>query len=624
MGFAYGYSTPAETYPPSEPVTPWDTGTSIVYNGVSIVNATTREWDESVEYDKSGTDAIGVRFKMRFTGYIHVQSIGAAGHAPTYMKVVAAAVPETMAANYTSIHKRLWEPRKNLSVSVNDDLLLECFPPTPEYRNNKDRDIDNGPKPRGLNLVQVVNDQILKVEFSIECMKMLCEQAPIYDVLNNRWSINESMDSDFYTTRTIRGNLRLSASDYADMNPASFRHIVVPGLERGFKRQTIEYAVSESGLECEYQITDRQVYNSAPWPATDISGSYSSTTADGVTFSTSCHVRLTGSPNSPRRSLIARAVQIVERRLDYYTKLTTGKCWPESASISESIGHDNTVDVAVTIRENPGNIGNFLTALRTENLGTPLQCAELPGQPLPYDRALSPSPALYGYNSLADPTAAREPVFMLLMRCYLQSPCNNAHQIGGATTTGSLVTQVQDDTTSVVAVDSGSLAPQPANNKWGVEHKRVSYTYCRYETKYLMEKCRAQMPIAKIVTEGGPPGEDTCVFIDLAPGITVREATVDVERIGELPQIPSPLDSYTSGTGSVIKGRLLRHHLIALPPVLSADGLTFIYRIRAYYKWGLNRMPRASDDLAIGRIPLVDVPTVGDTVSGSTLYNSNL
>lgn len=596
--------------------------TTVYYGQAQIYNALTREWDEEVAYDQSGTDVIGTRIKMRFVGYVHAQSIGIGGNART-KTVKTGGSPSTIVEAYADVKGIFEEARKTLVIIVGEDRLatpavagkeiFRCEPPDGDKRSNVNRDIDNGPKPRGFNIVKVVNDQILQVEWSVEVMKLHCDsnRGP-GEVLNNRWAITEEADVNWFTTRTIRGRLRLSASNYS---PASaYRFIVTPGLERGFRRERVEYAVAENGLEVEYQVTDRQVHDAAPSPATRMSGSFTTSTDQGFDFVSSVRVRLEGPPHVDKRLLISRALQIVDNRLTFNAKRTGNKAFLMNATITDVFGEENACEVSYTIRETPADIGDFLSNLRLDVLGTPLSLPD-------YASNTSQQPKLYGYNPYG---SERSPAYLFLLHCYLQSPCEADHeirgfpQVPGANADGQ---SAEETGTQFIAVTS---LPAIEAVLVSADQKRLgpgAYTFARAEVTYKVRPCRAHLPIAVKVEYNGQGTDDTSVFIDLAPGLATREITVDYERLGELPKIPSPLDSYTDGA---IRGKLLEFIPSPLPPTLGADGRTALYRIRAYYRWGLNRIPRADEALKTSVLPFTSFGIEDSKISGTALYDPTI
>ena len=54
--------------------------TTVLYNYVTIHNCVTREFDQELLYDASGTDLVAVRYKIGVEGYVHAQQAAGSGH----------------------------------------------------------------------------------------------------------------------------------------------------------------------------------------------------------------------------------------------------------------------------------------------------------------------------------------------------------------------------------------------------------------------------------------------------------------------------------------------------------------------------------------------------------------
>ena len=145
--------------------------------------------------------------------------------------------------------------------------------PTPTSPNGDTEalwnDVENGPKPQAVHLTQLTTGNIsgqavCTLDFEIHAACMCCRSYGQPFVLSNRWSVAESMDANFFTTRTINGKMRLASATF---NAEYVRDLVLPSLEDGFRRESIDYAVAADGLTVDYVVKDRQIYQAAPGPA---------------------------------------------------------------------------------------------------------------------------------------------------------------------------------------------------------------------------------------------------------------------------------------------------------------------------------------------------------------------
>jgi len=615
-------------------------GTVVTYNGVVLSNVLTREWDQSVVYDDSGTDPLYSTFRLRFEGFLHGQIGGVvwAGSNRNHADTVA---------NYEDARARILQPRCELSVSVANSLgaareILHVAPAT-AATNRADRDVDNGPKPRSFKILQIVGAQCLKVAFDIECSKVECvagyqihtggqssgggKVPPL--VLNNRWSIEEELDEACFLTRTVSGRLRLSKA--VASTGIDGKYLVVPGIERGFRRRSITFSTDKTGLTCDYRVVDRQIHTAAPWPARTMNVRHTQGIADGINCRSEITVRMEGDPTSGKKLLIQRAIQIVDAKLKILGKgRKAGEDYiPESFQITDEIGERNAIEVSCRIIEQIGDPKlNVLQGLK-ERMATDLKLDKLPGEPGSYDPSVSKPPSPYGYDVRG---GERRPTVLALLACYLQTPCYDQHQIAQGSTEDA-DDEDSDENRKLYRPDvmeahetDTSISYKPS--QWSDSHRSYLYTYARMLTRYERDECRVQLPIARKLAPPPDPENpdaeedtaDTCEVFRLAPAQFRRVLEVDVERAGVWPEIPDAADTYQDGT---LKGWLLEHWNEAHPPSLSADGVTSIFRLTAFYKYALNRPPTKKETLRVGAAPHTKF-TADDNLLDPAIYQKRI
>lgn len=627
-------------------------GTVVTYNGVELHNILTKQWDEEVVYDPSGTDLICHRYKLRFSGIMHVQK--ASGDTATaWIKYPVGGTPGpggTAVEMYQTVSALLHTPRRELIVKIGDKEILRvdglCESPTPRT------DMETGPKPREVKITQIVNTQVFRVEFAIDCARLACWE-PGYGnkwvgpatkpVVSNRWSVSETIDDNFFTTRTIKGRLRLSGAYWLGH---SCRGWGIPVLESGFRRDRIEWTALENGLECEYTVIDKQVANSAPWPATKMDCTHMVTSDTGMDFRAEVSVRLEGSPASDRRAMIAAAIMICEQKLCINSahagskgkKLVKGQdYYPEGFYVTDYVGEKNMVEVRIRIRYLgvPMKDGQFdstadpkvaknLYAQVTEKLGQPLsgepneQGYKLlseynSGEIGPYKPTLSPLPALWGYDPYNTKKSRDPRVVLYLLHCYLQEPCTSDHAIQhGLTQQYEPAESVTGERRKGTEVSGSTTSALDSISNLSDETVNFMYTYARMTNRYFNIPCRVQLPRSNYDASNTDTSEDTCCIFDIGLPQARREIHVDFERVGNWPEIPEPMDEYADSTGdSVISGKLLKHWERAMPPGMAADMNHLVYRIEAYYLYALNRPIKSTDAPYIGVLPQTNL-TQGD------------
>lgn len=613
-------------------------GTTVIYNDVELHNILTRSWDQEIVYDSSNTDVLFCRYKLQFSGIVHAQFVSPTElpvHEPTWitLKNVEGDAQSTadISALLATIKARLSEVRKPLQVYFGENLVLDCIPrnmlSASETSNRSD--LDNGPKPKVVSITHVGGSKVFRITFSVECAMVQThsgyaitsaqpEDKEVEWVLSNRWSVNETLDDKFFTTRTIRGKMRVSSPDISSF--IGFKNIVVPSLEAGFRRDRIEYTVGENKLDIEYAVIDRQVYMSAPWPAVKMDAKYTESTDDGINCFAEVFVRLDGSPSSSVPLMLQRALQIVNSKIQYSTKSLQTSYRIEGCSITEHIGGENAVEVLMRVRhlESVENVTAFVRLLKSNFTGK-LELEAISGKT--YDQNKSMAPKLHGYNPRGDMETGRDPsIFLTLLECYQQNPWgpNGDHAIGtsGADPEDATSYTPYNMETTIVEVPQGALESADSTNL-SDETLEAIYTYVRAETKYHKKPCRIQMPLTGELTES----DDTCLIVDLGGTLARREIHVDAERVGKPPEIPEPVDSYTDGE---IRGTLLDHWERSLPPALAADKSQKIYRIEAYYLYALNRPPKKTESTRVGVLQNTKFTQAENVIMRSDIYTDRM
>jgi hypothetical protein len=499
------------------------------------------------------------------------------------------------------------------------ELLFRCKPAASVM--DSDSDVDQGPKPEVLALSQIVSDRLFRIRFQVKCSKLECLRAPgqtsavpIPYVIANRWGVSESMDEKFYTTMVVRGRMKVSTPH---ISPHTHKGLIIPGLNPGFKRQSVLIAVSPNGLEAEYEITDRQVYEAAPSPATKISGSYSESTGTGFLWYSQANVRVEGSPESNRRQLITLATRIIDAKLALSVKGSFATGYQLlNFQITESIGEGNSVECSARIRhikqETAEDYRALLASLRA-NLGKRLELQQPDGTGT-YDPTISRFPAVYGYDPHG---GVRGPAGVLALRCAMHDPCSpDKFYIRGRP--AQIKKQEEKSTAVVVKQSQSSLPPPYYPSPYDPSHAEKIYTHYEVQSRYANNHCRVQLPIAD---SGLAETADSSVVATLARPQARREVTVMASRIGDWPELPEPKDTYTNGN---ITGTLLRHEMRPQPVEVTAEGKEKVFKIAASYLYALNRMPLPTETLRVGALPFLKRPDGSTTIKQNDLYNSRL
>jgi len=347
------------------------------YNGIRLHNVQIQSLQQSVEYDASQTDQLFVRTRLTIRGTVFRGTI----KEPTRPHIETAGLPVPLhELSAREITAYLSQPRKRFRLVVKDDkreeTLYDVQPATEvEDDHTTATDVDRGPKPLAVNVVNFAKWGY-EIDFEIElATQYRTNPSEIFDpqgrgdwALNNRWSVSEALDENFFMTRTYQGTIRLSQA--VPNYQFAARWLAFPQLEPGFKRESCEYTVSPDGLTVQYRITDRQQAHAPPWPCTRMEVSHSESLSKfGYYVQSACSVRLWGPPGVPKSMLLARLAQILRCRLMWDGRF--GKsAFLETLRIIEEIGADNVVYGEMVINrfpiakeaDNPQNVGDAAVA----------------------------------------------------------------------------------------------------------------------------------------------------------------------------------------------------------------------------------------------------------------------
>jgi hypothetical protein len=162
---------------------------------------------------------------------------------------------------------------------------------------------------------------VTRVTATFEVCVAYCDYYPDdtkNKILFNKWSVSDSVDTNLYTTRIYRGQIK-AANPH--LNPNLLRSIVLPPLAQGFKRANMDFTVEADGRTLAYVITDREAAFSAPAPAT----SWNVTRRDDFNsgrgmVTTSVNISLEGERNVDKKFLALLAVATQSAMLNQFQR----------------------------------------------------------------------------------------------------------------------------------------------------------------------------------------------------------------------------------------------------------------------------------------------------------------
>ncbi len=619
---------------------------TVEYNGIKIQNALTREWRQEVVYDPSGADQLFNRHTITFEGIVTEWPDKPPGIVSSHVK------HNQIPSGWQLVRMALSQPRHVLHVTLTSwtfsahpiPLELPFFSCYPEAvsPSNVDRDVSNGPKPQEVRLLGVLGSHALKISWTVQCEKLdmaytagahaealhlgedqlgggsvtqTLPNSPLLEsVLNNRWSLREEFDENAFCVRTISGSLRLSKNAAQLLDDG--RRLVVPPLETGFKRERMLYTVDADGLTVHYEITDRQAHTASPWPATKMQVRHRRSTADGVRFTAACQVRLEGPPFASKSALLARAVQI----MDFYTQFLANAqnygrtYYITHAELMEEIGSENAVEGHIELAvlgdpRNPQSLSMDFLEQQWLQLGKELDLSKDPVPPTAVQGPsvcsphLSWTPDPYGYTT-AGKRGPQELALWWLIQCYLQRPHRPPHRISE--------NPVGPHEFQPVPVEAAGAAPPPriervdwlprkktsSDAPYSEAHQKSLYTFVRMYSIFRNRSMRIGCPKAKKNVSPGQSDskQPTMTVIQLAEPVMDRLLIYDAERVGDWPELPYPVDS-----------RLAYYEVQPFPPIKGPSGKELIFRVRAKYRYLVDRPLDLDAVWAIGYPPHIEL-----------------
>jgi len=598
--------------------------TRVIYNDVVLNNVLIREFRQEVVYDASRTDSLFSRYTITVEGLI---TDYAAGVHVTDRYGTRQRSNEWL----RTLRIALSEPRRQLRIEQVEwlggqeraEVILWCDP-ADQSPSNPARDLSNGPKPIDLQVKAFLGTHAIRIVWTVQCdllqppmnsheLSFLDGYQEPQPVLDNRWSVAEEFDENLFCTRTISGSLRMSVA--AAKTGFDYRWLAVPGLEAGFKRQRMRYAVQPDGLEVQYEIQDRQWHTMPPWPCTDMRIRHQRSTNYGLNHLAVCDVELSGPPYAPKTALLCRLAQI----LDFYLGLLQNaknysKTWTiRQADLIEEVGPQNRVSGRIEIQilgpvdEKTKSYSDEFLTQHLMSMGRDLDLTGQPDpqvphhqSPGPYSPSIAEMPSPFGYNTWG---GERNAGVIALFQCYLQRPYRPPHGMANwpAPQPEESEKEAREKPTKVERVPADQLVPERSDN-YSDEHKQNLYTYVRMKNVYSIDLMKVGCP------QIYDANRKTTQVIQLAQQTVRRTVLYDAERLGTWPELPQPTDYELPGGNKAV---LVKYKISPFPPTTSATGEGLIYRVQGRYQWILEEPLEQDQHWPLGHLPHVDDKTDG-------------
>lgn len=585
-------------------------GTVVTYGPVTFSNVLTRRFRQEPVFDSGGQNVQYTRFSVHIVGHVHaIAATKGSQIESTYTDPMN--LPDGRAsASHKWIRWNLMQPRQQFVFISSNDTLLQAGPasgavpaPPPSSTQYNQIDLNNGPRCLGFEIVQIIRNNVFRVEAEFEICLTECnnslQNTNTSSVLSHCWSCTDDIDRNFYTRRTFSGTLRMAT---ALLNPHSFRNVVLPPVQPGMRRDSMQFVAADDGVTLQYTITDQEVAFAPPKPATSWRLSHTESInreESSIGSYVSVDVTLAGDRDTDKNELIALAAAIIDAKV-------TGQAPRRSRiflnySITNETGDDgSTIHASARARrthrkQEPAIAGVAIERLKPLNAGDLIAVAGIVGQ---YDPTLSRG-ARPGEN-----LESHGPISLIAaFSTYLQSACGNQHELFRTPLAGEPGTAVAGPTVQVEAYTTDDL-PGDTSVDWTTQDASDNvYTYYAVDSTYERAGMKIQLPIAQgsqsTGSLGGGTTGATSAFVSLAATQTQRVVRMEAERVGAPPSLPAPAE-YWQENG--INYYLLDSKIQVGAPERGPDG-EYVFRERREYVYGTDYdplQPNGNSQLRIG------------------------
>lgn len=620
-------------------------GTDVYYNGVWLRNCLTKQFDQTVEYDESGTDRLYTKFNITVECLVSEDiHEWAECHGVLFERNFNNL---TAQEKMSAVHGLLSVPRAQFEYYQGGVVLVAANSQvTTDSSGNSFfglmTDLANGPKPRAVSIQHVIANKCYRITFSIELALLICGDVtgpslsePFIQslqqvkqnlvagraLLSNRFSIDEVRDGSFYNTRSIIGRARVAHQDLWNM---AIRYLLLPMLPWGYKREQMQFTHNADGLDVAYRVVDRQRYAAPPWPAIDFQGNHTEATGiDGVISQGSISVRMIGQPGTAKKGLLMAAIAVAESRIGKLGSLMKSDHEVLARHIQiTDILQENVVELAIQFdrHKEAGSLGvggevpqgQRFANVMFQRLGLLPSVFAVRG-----DTAVRPdgrppnsdmwggdvggagSPDPYGYEGM--------PPYGVFAQ-YFQDGCYPVHMTpDGPVYRGPPFEVVVPGTEPAKPTyhqspgEIGIEPPPPVSpyeDRASEDHKELPYTGVEVKTDYFNDYGWVALPFMK---DNQVPEDGDVVLTKLHATTCRKNVFVAAKRIGTQPKLPKFDYEYTDDNG--IRYVLDEFHTEFTAPRLVANGLDFEYEIAARLVYLMSRGLKPEDNLTFGSLP---------------------
>ena len=308
------------------------------YNGVEISKPEITTIGCAAVYDSADASVMFTRMTYRVKG------------------IVATDQTYSMAENLVYLRQMLLAPRRGLEVVIGDDVInigdgyaVEAF------------DDVGGPKPRRCEFTEIIGTRYAYVTYEIEVgLQEGCDNTG--SVISHVYTVSHDLDSRFYTTRTVRGTIRVRQTATPPENNADvFRGLAAPALPAGFQRKSMTFLLSADQLQLDYTIQDKELFRVAPPSACEARATFTTQMSNYIWYS-HFTMELKGNKQQDQLSMFNDIFKVASSRINF----DDATLFIQQASIDEDL-YDNVVRFQITVMNAVGKGGEAGLALIPAN-----------------------------------------------------------------------------------------------------------------------------------------------------------------------------------------------------------------------------------------------------------------
>lgn len=513
------------------------TDTTILYNGITVTLVQIVAHSMTPIYDESGVVQTANRRSITFTGVVH--NLNASD----------------FISDATSLQRRLMEARQTLEVKFGSNTYINV---TPTNGGLSTTDIDNGPKPRNIEVTAFFGGVTAMVSGTFEWTELgnygASGPVPVV-VASHRWEQRFSVDRVGYSTRVVEGVMILTTTAAVGdtTNPDYYRNYIYPPYILGFKRERADFVISSDAKTLRYTIIDKEEFRPYPGLSQNGSGRYS-VQIIGTNLVKNFSITLDGSKNTYPGAIVDAAYTAMTKRINIASTAAGGDIIT-SAELEEDLFANRVTLTVQALAKNGLVAGASLS--EAENFFLPLEDARPSGQspgeftqPTPYGSAIVRAVA----QAIFDSAVSGNPA--------------NADAMTKATVEGVPTAQQTTPTTITVSqsVGTGTTQPGPITGDpvatapdQGTSSMYVG-TVQAFNTSINNRLCPIDMAdpsVASTIQQLGPPR-------------VVEKRWGSVSRMNSPPSL-GVIQSVASGTGSGRRGMILNMNIDLQEPELAAN-----------------------------------------------------